>query len=110
MPGAFDRPLYSTSVAAELADLNPRTLVAYESMGLIESAGTGSDQQRFSGRTIRRIKVIRELTHELGVNLSAVALTLDLFDRLLEAGATPSASAQHAFEEYRHSQADEQAS
>ena len=110
MTGTFDRALYTPAVAGELTDLNPRTLAAYESMGLIESARGGSDRQRFSGRTIRRIKVIRELTHDLGVNLSAVALTLDLFDRLLEAGATPSGLAQHAFEEYRHSQEDVRAS
>lgn len=97
---ALDRPLYTPAVVADITELNPRTLAAYEELGLIE-ADRASSPPMYSGRTVKKIGVIRELTHELGLNLQAVALTLDLFDRLLEAGGVPSTASRHAFEEYR---------
>src|ERR671925_17935 len=65
----LDKPLYTISVASEILETHPRTLMLYEDVGLIEPFRTTTNRRRYSQRDIRKLQVIQHLTREKGVNL-----------------------------------------
>ncbi len=77
-----DSGVYIISVAAELAGVHPQTLRTYERKGLIKPARTAGGTRRYSGRDVRRVQLIQQLTQEEGVNLAGVMRILDLQDRV----------------------------
>jgi MerR family transcriptional regulator/heat shock protein HspR len=77
-----DAPLYVISVAAELADLHPQTLRAYEREGLLQPARTEGGTRRYSRRDVERLRFIRTLTQDEGLNLAGVRVVLDLGEKL----------------------------
>lgn len=79
---AKDRPLYVISVAAELVDMHPQTLRLYERKGLIEPSRSAGKTRLYSQRDIERLREIRRLTQELGVNLAGVEEIIRLRNRL----------------------------
>ena len=74
-----DRPLYSISVAAELAGLPVPTLRLYEEKGLVTPERTDGGTRRYSDADLARIARVSELVTS-GVTLAAVAMVLDLQD------------------------------
>ncbi len=82
MPPGFDldKPLYTISVASEILEAHPRTLMLYEDVGLVEPFRTATNRRRYSQRDIRRLQVIQRLTREKGVNLAGVRHVLSLFE------------------------------
>ena len=78
-----DRPLYMTSVAAELAGVHPQTLRIYEQKGLVSPQRTRGNTRMYSQADIERLQLINELTDE-GINLAGVIRILDLKGRLDE--------------------------
>jgi MerR family transcriptional regulator/heat shock protein HspR len=79
-----DRPLYVISVAAELVDMHPQTLRLYERKGLIEPSRSPGKTRLYSQRDIERLREIRRLTQELGVNLAGVEEIIRLRKQLDE--------------------------
>ena len=77
-----EAPVFVISVAAELAGLHPQTLRAYEREGLIEPARTGGGTRRYSRRDVERLRFIRTLTQDEGLNLAGVRVVLDLGEKL----------------------------
>lgn len=75
-------PIYVISVAAELADLHPQTLRAYEREGLVTPARTQGGTRRYSRKDVERLKFIRTLTQDEGLNLAGVRIVLDLGEKL----------------------------
>lgn len=75
------RPVYTTSVAAELTGVHPQTLRTYERKGLLHPARSPGGTRRYSQRDVARVRRITELTGE-GVNLAGVERILDLEDQL----------------------------
>src|SRR6202165_4868149 len=71
-----NNPLYTISVASEILETHPRTLVLYEDVGLIEPFRTPTNRRRYSQRDIRKLRVIQTLTREKGVNLAGVKTLL----------------------------------
>src|SRR5205807_8142730 len=55
--GAFDldKPLYTISVASEILETHPRTLMMYEDLGLIEPYRTATSRRRYSQRNVRNL-------------------------------------------------------
>lgn len=96
----LDSALYTAAVTAELSGVAPRTLLAYESLGVIAGEQTGSGQNRYSERTVRRVRAIRTLIHSNGVNIHGASHVLSLFDVLHAGGASASPELDHAFQEY----------
>jgi len=83
MPGDADaRALYVISVAAELAGMHPQTLRIYESKGLIRPKRTAGNTRLYSEADIERLRLIQQLTHELGLNLAGVEQVLELQDEV----------------------------
>jgi MerR family transcriptional regulator/heat shock protein HspR len=77
-----DAPVYVISVAAELSELHPQTLRAYERDGLLAPYRTPGGTRRYSRRDVERLRLIRRLTQEEGLNLAGVRLVLEMGERL----------------------------
>jgi MerR family transcriptional regulator/heat shock protein HspR len=81
-----DRPRYMISVAAELVGMHPQTLRIYESKGLIRPKRTSGNTRLYSEADLERLRVIQELTNELGLNLAGVEQVLRLQDEVQRMG------------------------
>src|SRR5438477_11983209 len=78
-----DRPRYMISVAADLVGMHPQTLRIYESKGLIRPRRTAGNTRLYSEADLERLRLIQQLTSELGLNLAGVEHVLRLQDELL---------------------------
>lgn len=78
----YDEAVYVISVAAELSDMHPQTLRTYEREGLVSPSRTAGNTRRYSQRDIDRLRFIRHLTQEEGLNLAGVRVVLDLGEKL----------------------------
>ncbi len=60
------------SVAARLLDMHPQTLRKYERLGLVRPARTIGSMRLYSDSEIARLRFIKRLVEEDGVNLAGV--------------------------------------
>ena len=74
-PG-LDKPIYTISVASEILETHPRTLMMYENMGLVVPQRTATNRRRYSQRDIFKLQTIQNLTRNHGVNLTGVRYVL----------------------------------
>jgi MerR family transcriptional regulator/heat shock protein HspR len=77
-----DRPRYMISVAADLVGMHPQTLRIYESKGLIRPKRTAGNTRLYSEVDIERLRLIQQLTNDLGLNLAGVEQVLELQDQV----------------------------
>jgi len=77
-----DRPRYMISVAADLVGMHPQTLRIYESKGLIRPKRTSGNTRLYSDADLERLRLIQQLTNELGLNLAGVEQVLELQDQV----------------------------
>ena len=77
-----NRPRYMISVAADLVGMHPQTLRIYESKGLVRPRRTAGGTRLYSDADIERLRIIQQLTTELGLNLAGVERVLVLEDEL----------------------------
>ena len=77
-----DRPRYMISAAAELVGMHPQTLRMYENRGLVQPARTPGGTRLYSDRNLERLRLIQQLTTELGLNLAGVEHVLRLEDEM----------------------------
>jgi len=77
-----DRPRYMISVAADLVGMHPQTLRIYESKGLIRPKRTAGNTRLYSELDIDRLRLIQQLTNDLGLNLAGVEQVLELQDQV----------------------------
>jgi len=77
-----DRPRYMISVAADLVGMHPQTLRIYESKGLVTPQRTAGNTRLYSEADLERLRLIQQLTTELGLNLAGVERVLVLEDEL----------------------------
>ena len=77
-----ERPRYMISVAAELVGMHPQTLRIYESKGLIRPKRTAGNTRLYSEADLERLRLIQQLTNQLGLNLAGVEQVLRLEDEL----------------------------
>jgi MerR family transcriptional regulator, heat shock protein HspR len=74
------RPVYVISIAASIAGCHPRTLRIYEEEGLVEPVRTDSNIRLYSDEDLQRVRIIRYLTQQRGVNLAGVKMLLQFRD------------------------------
>ena len=74
--------LYIISVAARLLGMHPQTLRKYERLGLVNPCRTVGMLRLYTERDIVRIRLIRYLQEDLGLNLAGVEVALNLVSRL----------------------------
>ena len=77
------------AVASRLTGMHPQTLRKYERAGLITPSRQSGNQRLYSDSDIRRLRRIRYLVEERGVNIAGLALTLEMADRLDALGSDP---------------------
>src|SRR2546430_17006128 len=102
MGGASDRdkPLYTISVASEVLERHPRTLMMYEDLGLIEPYRTATNRRRYSQRNVRKLQVIQQLTREKGVNLAGVKYILMLLESPKNGSGKPPDALKQVYDLY----------
>ncbi len=98
--GDLDKPLYTISVAAEILETHPRTLMLYEDAGLITPFRTSTNRRRYSQRDISKVQVIQHLTREKGVTLAGVRHILSLFETMKRHRVEPPADLREVFDRY----------
>ena len=88
----LDKPIYTISVASEILSTHPRTLMMYESLGLVTPARTPTNRRRFSQRDVIKLRTIQRLTRQHGVNLAGARHILSLLIALRNAGVSAPAA------------------
>ena len=82
-PGMQMEGVYIISVAARILDMHPQTLRKYERLGLIRPGRTLGMLRLYSTEDIRKLRLIRRLSDEMGLNLAGVEFTLAAVQNLL---------------------------
>lgn len=77
-------PCYVISVAARMLRVHAQTLRYYERAGLIEPSRSQGNIRLYSMRDIDRLRKIKTLMNDLGVNLAGVEVILRLRQRIAE--------------------------
>ena len=98
--GDLDKPLYTISVAAEILETHPRTLMLYEDANLLEPHRTPTNRRRYSQRDIVKVQVIQHLTREKGVTLAGVRHILSLFEVMKRHKVEPPSELRDVFDRY----------
>ena len=75
--------VYIISVAARILDMHPQTLRKYERLGLIRPGRTLGMLRLYSAEDIRKLRLIRHLADEMGLNLAGVEFALAAVQNLL---------------------------
>ena len=83
---SLDKPIYTISVASEILQTHPRTLMMYEHLGLVVPKRTSTNRRRVSQRDIRKLQAIQTLTRQHGVNLNGARYVLRLLRILVDNG------------------------
>lgn len=76
--------VYIISVAARILEMHPQTLRKYERAGLVKPSRTGGMLRLYSEEDIARLRLIKHLVGDLGLNVAGVQLVLQVFNNLLE--------------------------
>ncbi|HWV24895.1 MAG TPA: MerR family transcriptional regulator [Thermomicrobiales bacterium] len=82
MPQRFSEPLFVISVAARLVEMHPQTLRKYEREGLIAPSRTSGNLRLYSDEDIERLRQVKYLVEQRGLNLAGVQLALELTQNL----------------------------
>lgn len=101
MATRYGEPLFVISVAARLLEMHPQTLRKYEREGLIAPSRTSGNLRLYSDRDIERLRQVKYLVEQRGLNLAGVQLALELTRRLRElraAVAEPATAGQNGAE------------
>lgn len=69
---ALGHDLFFISVAAEMLGMHPQTLRKYERLGLIQPSRTIGSMRLYSREELERIRLIKHLVDEAGINLAGV--------------------------------------
>jgi DNA-binding transcriptional MerR regulator len=81
---SLDKPIYTISVASEILETHPRTLMMYEHLGLVVPRRTSTNRRRFSQRDVMKLQTIQKLTRQHSVNLAGVRYIMKLLKLLHE--------------------------
>ena len=77
-------PCYVISIAARMIGVHAQTLRYYEKEGLIEPSRSQGRVRLYSKRDIDRLRQIKTLVNDLGVNLAGVEVIIRLNERIAE--------------------------
>jgi MerR family transcriptional regulator/heat shock protein HspR len=72
--------LYFISVAARMLGMHPQTLRKYERLGLIQPSRTIGSMRLYSREEIVRLRAIKRLVEDAGINLAGVQRLLSIAD------------------------------
>jgi MerR family transcriptional regulator/heat shock protein HspR len=72
-----NQPIFTISMAAELAGMHPQTLRQYDRIGLVEPGRTAGQSRRYSMRNVAQLREVARLSAE-GVSLEGIRRVLEL--------------------------------
>ena len=75
---AFDQDIYFISVAARMLGMHPQTLRKYERLGLVRPSRTVGSMRVYSRDELDRLKVIKRLVDDAGINLAGIQRLLSI--------------------------------
>ena len=74
----MEHDLYFISMAARLLDMHPHTLRKYERLGLVRPTRTVGSMRVYTHDELDRLRLIKHLVEEVGVNLAGVQRLLEI--------------------------------
>src|SRR5918998_1458719 len=77
-----DGDVYFISMAARLLGMPPQTLRKYERLGLVRPSRTIGSMRLYSRDELDRLRLIKHLVDELGINLAGVERLLSVAEVL----------------------------
>jgi MerR family transcriptional regulator/heat shock protein HspR len=92
--------VFLISVAAQMLGMHPNTLRKYERLGLVQPSRTIGDMRLYSREELERLRVIKYLVDEVGINLAGVQRLLSIAEimqriqPLMDEGALSSGAAR----------------
>ena len=75
---------YMISAVAEMYGIHPQTLRLYEREGLLKPSRTEGNTRLYTDDDLHRLEFILSLARELGVNISGIAIILEMRARMEE--------------------------
>jgi MerR family transcriptional regulator/heat shock protein HspR len=75
-----DQDLYFISMAARMLGMHPQTLRKYERLGLVQPTRTIGSMRLYSREELERLKLIKRLVDDAGINLAGVQRLLSIAD------------------------------
>jgi MerR family transcriptional regulator/heat shock protein HspR len=75
---------YMISAVAEMYGIHPQTLRLYEREGLLQPSRTEGNTRLYTDEDLERLEFILSLARELGVNISGIAIILQMRARMEE--------------------------
>ena len=74
----LEQDLYFISVAARMLGMHPQTLRKYERLGLVQPSRTIGSMRLYSREELERLKMIKHLVDDVGINLAGVQRLLSI--------------------------------
>jgi MerR family transcriptional regulator/heat shock protein HspR len=74
----MEHDLYFISMAARLLDMHPQTLRKYERLGFVRPTRTVGSMRVYTREELDRLRLIKFLVDEAGVNLAGVERLLEI--------------------------------
>ncbi|MFO8011439.1 MAG: helix-turn-helix transcriptional regulator [Dehalococcoidia bacterium] len=84
MKSKANEPCYVISIAARMVGVHAQTLRYYERAGIIEPSRSEGNQRLYSEEDIERLRQIKTLVDDLGINLAGVEIIIRLTQRITE--------------------------
>src|SRR5512140_1007719 len=75
---------YMISAVAEMYGIHPQTLRLYEREGLLKPSRTEGNTRLYTDEDLQRLEFILSLARDLGVNISGIAVILNMRERMEE--------------------------
>jgi MerR family transcriptional regulator, heat shock protein HspR len=75
---------YMISAVAEMYEIHPQTLRLYEREGLLKPSRTEGNTRLYTDEDLERLEFILSLARDLGVNISGIAIILNMRERMEE--------------------------
>jgi MerR family transcriptional regulator, heat shock protein HspR len=75
---------YMISAVAEMYEIHPQTLRLYEREGLLKPSRTEGNTRLYTDEDLQRLEFILSLARDLGVNISGMAIILQMRERMEE--------------------------
>ena len=75
---------YMISAVAQKYNIHPQTLRLYEREGLLKPSRTEGNTRLYTEQDLERLEIILSLARDLGVNISGIAIILQMRERMEE--------------------------
>jgi MerR family transcriptional regulator/heat shock protein HspR len=75
---------YMISAVAEMYEIHPQTLRLYEREGLLKPSRTEGNTRLYTDEDLERLELILSMARDLGVNISGIAIILQMRERMEE--------------------------